>query len=863
MMCALAGVSPLSGHASDHSETSTDPDAQDGQAGVEFDPVFLPGGAGSADLARFNAGSRVTPGTYEAGIYVNGLLSGHETLRFDLPPHGGDAVPCLGGELLSRLGIALPDKTPDEKACVDLSARVRAATVRFDPGEQRLDIGVPQAFMRRHARGYVDPARWDRGITAGVLSYNLNLSRQRSRGRDSTQGYLGLTGGVNLGGWQFRHQSSLQWREGGRGGVAWQNLRNYAQHDLTALRAQLLLGDFTTTGELFDSVALRGVQVASDSRMLPDSQQGYAPVVQGIAASNATVMIRQNGYAIYETTVAAGPFRIDDLYPSGYGGDLEVTVREANGREQKFTVPYAAVTRMLRPGITRYGVAAGQFRSAHGRHGHPPVVQATWQRGLSNRVTAYGGISLSNGYRAVQLGSALNTRLGAFGLDATHARTWLPARSANDAGAPSSAARPSRRTMQGQSLRLTYSKAITATGTHVSVAAYRYSTDGHLGLADAIWARAHGYADPWRQRSAAQLTVSQPVGPGALYLTASAQNYWGRHGVDSQYQFGYTGATRWFNYAISASRSRDGYGRMDSRAFVSLSIPLGNGTLNVGSGIGRRGGDAQLAYNRPVGDAFAYGVSLTRDAAGSTAWNTSGTYRSPFAVMNGSASAGGGYRQFAFGASGALVAHAGGLTFGQGLGDTIVLVKALDAAGASVATSPGVKVDGRGYAIVPYVAPYRRNDIELNPQGLSTDVDLLEASREVVPRNGAVVVAAFTTRKGRVAVIDLKPAAGVTIPFGSDILNSQGQPVGVVSQGGRALVRGIADEGRLTVLLEGGRTCSFHYRLPPQAKTKRAGARDYAYLQVACDAGTRHGEASVTQAAALPPASAVAAEKAQ
>ncbi|MBT2118864.1 fimbrial biogenesis outer membrane usher protein [Dyella sp. LX-66] len=825
LMCALAGVSPLAAQAMQVA------DGKPADA-LEFDPVFLSGGAGSADLARFRSGNHVAPGSYRVNVYVNGDPRGDETLRFVAAVPDGDAAACLDGDFLLRLGVALPD---DASAgdCVDLPQRIASARVRFDPGEQRLDISVPQASMRRQARGYVDPARWDDGIAAGTLNYNFNMSQSWNRGHRQRDGYLGLVGGLNLGGWQLRHQSSLQWSDSGRG-LRWQALRNYAQHDLTALRSRLTVGDFVTGGELFDAVALRGAQVASDDQMLPDSQQGYAPVVRGIAVSNAVVTVRQNGYVIYETTVAAGPFRIDDLYPTGYGGDLEVTVREASGQEQHFSVPYAAVNRLLRPGLSRYSVALGQYRSAEGL-AHPLVFQGTWQRGLSNRITAYGGAVLAKDYQAVQFGAAFNTRLGAFGLDVTHARAAVPApEAAAQYLSGDSLLRPlAKRHMQGESVRLTYSKAISATGTNVSVAAYRYSTGGYLSLRDAVLAQGRGTAALRRQRSSAQVTISQPLGQGALYLTGSAQNYWGRGGADAQFQFGYSGAARWFNYSISASRSRAGDGRMDNRVFASLSIPFGGGNVDLGGGTGRGGSDGRISFSRTAGDRAAYGLSLARDAAGSASWNASGSYRSPLAVLTGSVSGGQGYRQAAFGATGAAVIHAGGIALGQGMGDTIALVKAPDAAGAGLSMSPGAKIDRRGYAIVPYLTPYRRNSIELNPQDLSAGVELLESSHDVVPRSGAVVMAAFKTRKGRVAVIDLKPADGVTIPFGSDVFDPSGQQVGVVSQGGRALVRGIAEEGRLTVRLDERRACSFHYRLPP-AHPERSGARDYAYLQSGC-----------------------------
>ena len=38
--------------------------------------------------------------------------------------------------------------------------------------------------------------------------------------------------------------------------------------------------------------------------MLPDSMKGFAPVIRGTAHSNARVIVRQNGYVIYQNYVA-------------------------------------------------------------------------------------------------------------------------------------------------------------------------------------------------------------------------------------------------------------------------------------------------------------------------------------------------------------------------------------------------------------------------------------------------------------------------------------------------------------------------------------------------------------------------------
>ncbi|MEF9671609.1 fimbria/pilus outer membrane usher protein [Pseudomonas sp. PCH446] len=135
------------------------------------------------------------------------------------------------------------------------------------------------------------------------------------------------------------------------------------QRDLSAWKSQLTLGETYTDSRVFDSVRFRGVQVATDDGMLPDSERVYAPTIRGVAESNATVEIRQNGYLLYSANVAPGPFEIRDFYPSGSNGDLLVTVIEADGRRRTFTQAFASLPIMVPEGTFSYSVEAGQYDS--------------------------------------------------------------------------------------------------------------------------------------------------------------------------------------------------------------------------------------------------------------------------------------------------------------------------------------------------------------------------------------------------------------------------------------------------------------------------------------------------------------------
>ncbi|MFX6048559.1 fimbria/pilus outer membrane usher protein, partial [Acinetobacter baumannii] len=88
----------------------------------------------------------------------------------------------------------------------------------------------------------------------------------------------------------------------------------------------------------------------------------YAPVIRGVAQTNALIEIRQNGYIIYTTNVAAGNFVINDLYAANQSGDLEVSIIESDGRIKKFVQPYSAVPNMVRAGQSKFQLTAGQYR---------------------------------------------------------------------------------------------------------------------------------------------------------------------------------------------------------------------------------------------------------------------------------------------------------------------------------------------------------------------------------------------------------------------------------------------------------------------------------------------------------------------
>lgn len=790
---------------------------------ANFNNSFLVGQASSVDLGMFSRGNPVIAGLYRADLYVNGQWKGRRDMEFRNTKDDKEAVTCMTLAMLDELGIdtsALTDSAADMQACKTIDQWLPDAYARFDVATQRLDVSIPQAAMRRSARGYVSPSLWDHGVNAGFIGYAFNWYGGRNANainsrRRSDSAYLGINSGLNLGDWQFRHNSSYSWHS--NEGSLWQNISTYAQRAFPNTSSMLTVGDAYTSGELFDSIGFRGINLATDDRMLPDSLRGYAPIVRGIAQSNARVEIRQNGQLIYSTTVAPGAFVIDDLYPTGYGGDLQVTVYETDGRQQQFSVPYGSVPQMLRAGSQRYSLTAGKIRNNNLSH-TPYLLEGTYQRGISNALTAYAGSTISQRYIAAIAGAGVSTPVGAFSLDGTVARTKLR----ND-------------TFSGTSLRLSYSKLLSPTNTNITLAAYRYSTSGFYGLQEAIMAmdyerRGLSTASIYRQRSQLQLTVSQQLGQyGSLYLTGSARQYWNQRGNTIQYQGGYNVSYKGVSYGLSALRSQIPSMPSDTQMLFTVSVPLGKANpVIVTSQIGSRDGRYDNSRVSLVGasgkdSALTYGIAASDARNSATMIDGNVQYRSRYAALSGSYSHNRNYNQMSLGASGSIVLHSGVATLAPQRGDTMVIIEAPAAKGARVSNISGVRIDSRGYAVVPYVSPYRMNTITLDPEGTDPDVELETSSQLIAPYAGAISKVTFGTRKGRALIVNARTPTGKALPFGAQVIDAEGQSVGLVAQGSLIYIRAKDPQGRLTIKWgdQAAQQCRLEYQLPANEASTR------------------------------------------
>lgn len=736
--------------------------------------------AGSLALQHLASSRLLAPGDYSVEVVLNAHSLGQHRLAFIKGAKGG-LVPCLPAELVRQFGIRLDSLEQPERlldGCPALPEMLDGAWVDFDGSRLQLTISIPQFYLRRDASAGISEEDWDAGIDAAFINYQVSAQQGHNRhdGRSDSQD-VNLSGGLNLGAWRLRSNQSL--REDEQGERRWSSAYTYLQRDLPGTHANLTLGETFTSGDVFRSVPITGALVASDLGMLSDRQQGYAPIVRGVAYTRARLEIRQNGYPIYTTYVSPGPYQIDDLSTVAGSGELEIILTEADGQVRRFTQPYATLSNLLREGVWRYSLAAGRYNT-NGNLDSPLLWQGTLAIGGAWDSTLYGGLMASDFYRAGNLGVARDVgAFGALALDLTHSRADVDTLEGHQ--------------VSGMSYALKYGKSF-ASRTNLRFAGYRYSTEGYRDFDEAVRERSRSNSYHGSRRSRLEASLYQNLGAhSAVNLTLSQQDYWNSDYQQRQFQFNFNTQYKGVSYNLYASQSLSDTRNDSDRQFgLSVTLPLNFGRsasasfdlLNDGHHYSQR-----ASLNGNLEDARVnYRASVARDGRQQRSGALALGYQGAYGSIGGGLTQGNDYRSLSVNASGALLLHDRGLVLGPYLGETMALVEVPQTADVGIQNSYGLRTNASGYALMPHLRPYRINRIALETDLLGPEVEIANGTTQLVPRRGAVVKARFEVRSINRVLLTLRGSDDRPLPFGTQVRNTDGEVLGLVAQAGQVML---------------------------------------------------------------------------
>ncbi|MDR0218425.1 MAG: outer membrane usher protein [Enterobacteriaceae bacterium] len=772
----------------------------------------------SINLDQFSRAGYIMPGNYTMAVKVNNYdLQDTYSVDFIAPaddPKGSEA--CISPELVKQIALkpALVEKLKwlHNGKCLDLSS-LPGMTARGELSTYTLYLTVPKTYLEYDSPDWDPPSRWDEGIPGVLFDYNLNAQTNKpAHGRRNEQLSANGTTGLNAGVWRFRADWQARYNRSrfensgentGRTSSErdWDWSRYYAYRAIPRLEAKLVLGEDYLNAKMFDSFRYTGVSLITDESMLPPNLRGYAPEVTGVARTNAKVTVSQMGRVLYETQVASGPFRIQDL-SDAVSGALDVRVEEQDGTVQQFQVNTASIPYLTRPGRVQYKVIAGQSTNENHRREGPAFGLGEFSWGINSGWSLYGGLLGAGDYNALSLGLGRDLlAFGAVSFDVTESRAKIP---------------DENKTLTGGSYRLSYAKNFEKYNSRITFAGYRFSERNFMNMGQYIDRR---YRDVASDSGKQMYTVSlnkqfSDMGLGVT-LNYSHQTYWNRPN-DDRYDLNltkYLEIGRFKGIYANLSAYRNNFeNKKDDGMYFGLSIPWGeSATVSYNGTVERQGNSHSVSYFDRIDDRNNYRLSAGSSTRGRARADGYYTHYGDLALLTASAS----YQDesnasAALGLQGGLTVTANGAALHRTNmpGATRLLVDTEGVRNVPVrAFGSPVYTNYFGKAVLSDVNSYYRNTANIVLDKLPDDAEAQRSVQMATLTEGAIGYRKFQVMSGIKAMTVIRLPDGSFPPFGASVMNPAQREIGIVNDDGYAYLSGMNKGEKLQVWWDGQAQC--------------------------------------------------------
>jgi outer membrane usher protein FimD/PapC len=766
-------------------------DANDVSSSTPFDQTMLSQRGIDPGLATLLlAAPRFTAGRHPITLTVNGLRHGRVDVTFN-----GEGDLCFDRALLDAANLSMPPAPVTDSGCFDVLTTWPQTRIEQDPANLGLSLIVPTNAIRPTVR---DISGFQTGGIAGLLNYDVNSLYSQYGSQTNRYTSANTEVGFNAGDWIVRSRQVQTWQNDVSRTA---HLAAYAQRTFASHETVLQAGQINLYNPVLAGAQITGVQVMTEQAL---QVEGQSIPIEGIAHSQAQVEIRQNGSLIHSTVVPAGPFSLSNVRRLDSRSDVEVTVKEADGREQQFTVPVA----MLGVGLPAPGfsLAAGQVRSlGDAQSGEPWVISGGWSGALNPYALLSAGATGATDYRAAGAG------LGLLPWSDTQIQTTLQTTDTR-----------ARQTDRGLQADLNVSQRL---GEQWSInAGTSYRTFGYRELSEAVFdTQSERSQSRYRDQHSLSLAWSTP-GLGAFSSGFNRSTTF--DGQSSSRVLASWGTNiRGVSVSATAQRQVSGTQRNDDSVYLSVSIPLGE-NRRVRSWVRSSAGEYRsgVGLNEQVNDQLSYRVGVEHDTRDKQVQSSAGVSLLPrYSQLDLSYTRSDAERSsYQAGARGGVVLHGDGLTLSPyPVRDTFALLSVGDASAIKVSTPSGpVWTDWQGQAVVPQVTAYGRSPIEVDTRSLPRNLDINNGLAVVSAGRGAVDKVEFGVTLTRRALLKVTTDNGAPLPRGATVSNANGEFITLAQEGGLVFLPNALTARDLWITAPGLERCELRFELPAKANTQ-------------------------------------------
>jgi outer membrane usher protein FimD/PapC len=717
-----------------------------------FDVKTLESLGYTANIADFFSTARFLPGVHRVTLEVNAARRYQEDVRFDQ-----EGELCLDPLLAETLQLRVV--TP-LAACERIESRWPQAQVKVFPGTFRVELTLPEeAFDPQKRR------REQRGGYAVLMNYDLYGNRVQGRYGDRQTFQAMLEPGLNISNWVIRNRMSYSKSEMDD---RFEVYETSATRDFPQWGAFVQAGEFGAGGALSGGLPITGVQLSSE--LARQSGAVLAVPLQGSVSSQATVEVQQRGQVVYRTLLPAGPFSLSSLGQAMAGVETDVTLTDAEGRQQRFTVtPGRGDAPGERGG---YQVALGRYRS-YGTlpdAAAPPALlmgEKTLALGRFGQ-TGVGGVAAARYQRLAWQGSAGN-----------EAGDWVSGGVTLSRGRQ----RGAQLDMQGQQ----------GLGRDLSLSlASQYRTRGFREADEAfnepVQGDDVGREPETRLRYAGGLGLSWNGSAwGALTYNLSHERYY--HDDRLSWVHTLTYGKSLGSASLTLSLQSSAYDR--AALYAGMNIPLGGGSISNRMQL-RQNNQMTLgsSWQGEITPKMGGYLDVARSSDGE--YQASGNLSGSMAYTRLSASASRtrrGSTALTLASSGALgVANGTWVTAPSRVGDTLAVVSIPGQPGVTVSGAGGGVTDYAGDVLLPAATPYMPLKAQIDTLSLPLNLRLDSTGTEFELARGTVAQRQFRVTEVRQLLLTLRDTQGATLPTGSSVHDDKGRLMGTLIGDGNLML---------------------------------------------------------------------------
>ncbi len=558
---------------------------------------------------------------------------------------------------------------------------------------------------------------------------------------------------------------------------------------LTTLRA----GDtISRPGAWGRALRLGGLQYGTNFRTQPGFIRTPVLEAAGSATLPSTVDVFVNNALARRTAVPPGPFSIANIPAINGAGDVRLVVTDLLGRQQVITQPYYGSIQLLKRGLTDFSYEAGLTRRDFGiesDHYGPPVAAATYRRGFTDGFTGELHAETSNDVRTA--GPTAVVRAGNLALlSGSYALGHSDQGFGHLVGAG----------IEHAENRFSFS------------AIGQWTTSGFRQVGSLT-------GDPTLNRQTT-ITAGYQLGLfGSISATRVVQDFRGQPNAEVLTLSYNVPVARLANFSLNVQRIPGPAGSTGLHA--ALVIPFGELTsaaLAIDRTKSNATGDTEnlqslfVQKSPPLGDGYAYRLQLREEdvLASLSLQNAYGVY-----TAEGSRTGDNHDTALRLGVEGG-VATLGGYSFAtRNMTDSFAVVHVADFSNVRILHDNQVvaRTDEQGYAVVPRLRPYDRNQIGIDQRDLPLDAVLGGLKLDAVPYYRSGVLLEFPIKRVRAGTLNIALDDGEPIPSGAIARVEGKQDEFPVALQGELYIEGLEDRNRVTVLWK-GQACTLDVTYP-------------------------------------------------